>query len=86
MLADKKPDAMNQFRQRAMDVECTWCGAVVPLPTGDSSGVCIDCGTVIFRDEALSGTAAQAGFEHCINSMEDLIRNQIGRSIPAPAS
>lgn len=32
-----------------VDVDCSWCGSGVPLPPGEFSGVCIDCGTVMFR-------------------------------------
>lgn len=33
----------------AVELSCSWCGTDVPLPAGDFSGVCIDCGTVMFR-------------------------------------
>ena len=34
---------------RSVELPCSWCGADVPLPAGDFSGVCIECGTVMFR-------------------------------------
>ena len=33
----------------SQELPCSWCGSSVPLPAGDFSGVCIDCGTVVFR-------------------------------------
>ncbi len=33
----------------ALELACSWCGSGVPLPEGEFSGVCIDCGTVMFR-------------------------------------
>ncbi len=68
-----------------VEVACSWCGSGVPLPAGDFSGVCIDCGTVMFRDISLPHDSMQASFEHCIRSMEDHIGNHIGKTIPAPA-
>lgn len=32
-----------------VDLPCSWCGSAVRLFDGDYSGVCIDCGTVMFR-------------------------------------
>lgn len=34
---------------RPVEIPCSWCGADVLLPAGDFSGVCIECGTVMFR-------------------------------------
>jgi len=67
------------------EVACSWCGCGVPLLAGDFSGVCIDCGTVMFRDIRTTQTSMPASFEHCIKSMEDHIGNHIGKTIPAPA-
>lgn len=36
----------------AIELPCTWCGSEVPLPPGEFSGVCISCGTVMFRPAA----------------------------------
>lgn len=36
-------------RSEALELACSWCGTGVPLPEGEFSGVCIDCGTVMFR-------------------------------------
>lgn len=39
----------------SIEVNCSWCCSRVPLPAGDYSGVCIECGTVVFRPfESLS--------------------------------
>lgn len=35
----------------AMELSCSWCASAVPLPAGEYSGVCIDCGTVMFRED-----------------------------------
>ncbi len=43
---------------KAVDISCPWCGAGVPLPDGDFSGVCIECGTVVFRGSS-RGVAAE---------------------------
>lgn len=34
----------------AVELACTWCDANVPLPQGEYSSVCINCGTVLFRE------------------------------------
>ncbi len=34
---------------RRVEIPCSWCGAPVALADGDFCGVCIDCGTVMFR-------------------------------------
>ena len=36
-------------RLGTIDLPCSWCGAAVRLFDGDYSGVCLDCGTVMFR-------------------------------------
>jgi len=35
----------------ALELSCSWCASPVPLPAGEFSGVCIDCGTVMFRGD-----------------------------------
>ena len=42
-------------------IDCDWCGTVVPLPEGDLSGVCIECGTVVFRPGLARGRAEVTG-------------------------
>ncbi len=41
----------------AVERDCSWCGTRVPLPAGELCGVCIDCGTVVFRDTSAAGEA-----------------------------
>ena len=57
-----------------LEVACSWCGSSVPLPAGDFSGVCIDCGTVMFR-RSCRGPAED---EECDIQMS-------GRTVQAPA-
>ena len=57
MPANRKTDGFRAQRHGATELSCSWCGSAVPLPAGEFSGVCIDCGTVMFRDP-LGGAAA----------------------------
>ncbi|MHB9053321.1 MAG: hypothetical protein ACYC5F_04945 [Thermoleophilia bacterium] len=41
------------------ELSCSWCGSGVPLPAGEFSGVCIDCGTVMFRNPLDAGSASE---------------------------
>ena len=43
-------------------VPCSWCGEDVPLPAGDFSGVCIECGTVMFRGPHRDAVAEPAEY------------------------
>lgn len=43
----------------SMELPCSWCGTSVPLPAGEFSGVCIDCGTVMFRNPLGAGRASE---------------------------
>ncbi len=44
-------------------VPCSWCGEEVPLPAGDFSGVCIECGTVMFRGSRRASSLASGSRE-----------------------
>ncbi len=66
---------MIRFRRpKATELACSWCGTAVPLPSGDFSGVCIDCGTVMFR--------GPLNFEGSSERSRDLGANPF---VPAPA-
>ncbi|MHB8792879.1 MAG: hypothetical protein ACYC6O_06025 [Thermoleophilia bacterium] len=43
----------------AMELSCSWCASAVPLPAGEHSGVCIDCGTVMFRGDPVFEGASE---------------------------
>ncbi len=49
MPADVMSRTFRFRRSEALELACSWCGSGVPLPEGEFSGVCIDCGTVMFR-------------------------------------
>lgn len=38
---------------------CSWCEDEVPLPAGELVGVCITCGTLVFRHDADDERAAR---------------------------
>lgn len=62
---------------RPIHVDCSWCGSGVPLESGEFSGVCIDCGTVMFRPHGeLQGTFSLARYD---------IRGAGGSLMPTPA-
>lgn len=42
-------DQERKHPPAATEMACSWCDEVVPMPDGDYSGVCISCGTVMFR-------------------------------------
>ena len=68
----------EKFRSRrpeSTELPCSWCGSIVPLPEGEFSGVCIECGTVMFR----GGMDADAA---CDYSSGSGITNKF---IPSPA-
>lgn len=48
MQAEPAGNVSRLFRD-SLELPCSWCGAEVPLAPGDFSGVCISCGTVMFR-------------------------------------
>ncbi|MFA6001488.1 MAG: hypothetical protein WC828_05170 [Thermoleophilia bacterium] len=85
MLAEIASKGAAQRYPLSVKVACSWCGSFVPLPSGDFCGVCIDCGTVMFRDPGISNITSHHDFEQCIKSMEESIASQIGRSVPVPA-
>lgn len=85
MLAEIASKGATQRYPLSVKLACSWCGSDVPLPSGDFSGVCIDCGTVMFRDSGIPKLTMCPDFEQCIKSMEDSIAGHIGRSVPAPA-
>ena len=49
MAVDSISEKFRSRRPGALELSCSWCGSAVPLPAGEFSGVCIDCGTVMFR-------------------------------------
>lgn len=49
MPADVMSRTLRFRRSEALELTCSWCGSGVPLPEDEFSGVCIDCGTVMFR-------------------------------------
>ena len=55
---------------QTVKISCSWCGTGVPLPAGDFSGVCIECGTVMFRGSR-RGTDPQ-GEERAIFENENI--------------
>lgn len=59
---------------RAVEISCPWCEADVPLPEGDFSGVCIKCGTVVFR-----------GSHRTMGAEGKAEPDERGQSLPAPA-
>ena len=59
-----------------VEIDCSWCGSGVPVPAGDFCGVCIDCGTVMFRPvEKICA----------MNMIRTDVRGSGGAFIPAPA-
>lgn len=48
-------------RLGTVDLPCSWCGSAVRLFEGDYSGVCIDCGTVMFRRSVYCDGADERG-------------------------
>lgn len=42
-------DPGSQSCSPVEEITCSWCAEAVPMPAGDHSGVCIRCGTVMFR-------------------------------------
>lgn len=57
-----------QRRTEELDrIDCSWCGAMVPLPAEDESGVCIECGAVSFRGDP--GRVKPVGFADCMNDL-----------------
>lgn len=81
MLAEIASKGATQRYPLSVKVACSWCGSGVPLPSGDYSGVCIDCGTVMFRDPGIPNLMRHPDFEQCIKSMEDGIATHIGSSV-----
>lgn len=69
-----------------VELQCSWCGASVPLPAGDYSSVCIDCGTVMFRHAWYPAQLPRPEFEQCIRSIEDHIGHCIGKSASLPVA
>lgn len=57
MPADNVFNGLKITHIGAVDMACSWCEATVPLPEGDYSGVCIGCGTVMFRRSAFMDRA-----------------------------
>jgi len=53
----------------SVERECTWCEAAVPLPAGELVGVCISCGTLVFRNDLDRRRAARRGM---VRSLEDV--------------
>lgn len=45
-----KAEQEREHLPAAAELSCSWCDELVPVPAGDYSGVCIRCGTVMFRD------------------------------------
>lgn len=78
MPADREPGkVMYHHVLRSVEIDCTWCGAGVPLPAGDLCGVCISCGTVMFRPGE-KGRSARTLFRSDV-------RGSGGSFMPAPA-
>lgn len=57
----QEPRFISNYFLRPVEVGCSWCECTVPLPAGDFSGVCIECGTVVFRPAAQQGRRETAG-------------------------
>lgn len=73
MPADPTVDRLKPLKHKAVELSCSWCGSAVPLPPGEFSGVCIDCGTVMFRDPILADSASERSLWNT------------GSPLPAPA-
>ncbi|MHB0866903.1 MAG: hypothetical protein ACYC6B_00510 [Thermoleophilia bacterium] len=67
----QEPGFISNYFLRPVEVGCSWCDCIVPLPAGYFSGVCIDCGAVVFRPGAERGRLKTAG--------------QMVSSLPCPA-
>ncbi|MHB1389726.1 MAG: hypothetical protein ACYCXF_00600 [Thermoleophilia bacterium] len=61
MSAFQEPGFISNYFLRQVEVGCSWCDCEVPLPAGDFSGVCIECGTVVFRPVVEYGRRGTAG-------------------------
>jgi hypothetical protein len=59
MPMNRVSDKMRLRRLEAQELSCSWCGYGVPLPAGEFSGVCIDCGTVMFREPLITDGASE---------------------------
>ena len=67
---------LHSILMRAVQVDCAWCGSDVPVSAGDFCGVCIDCGTVMFRPAKAQQARKFARTD---------VRGLGGSFIPAPA-
>lgn len=63
-------------RLGAVDLACSWCGSAVRLFEGDYSGVCIDCGTVMFRKSVFCDGSDERGSWR---------QGTIGAKVPPPS-
>ena len=73
MPAGRMMDELEAHRNKAVELSCSWCGFAVPLPPGEFSGVCIECGTVMFRDASIADSASERSLWNA------------GSPLPAPA-
>ena len=77
MEAESIPKWIKSGKLLPAELACNWCSAPVPLMADELCGVCINCGTVMFRDPLRPDRPAASAFERDTASGAE--------SLPAPA-